>query len=71
MKSIAEGVETAEQHEYLRHHGCDEMQGYFFSRPLPLEEVEKLLVTEPAAANTGSDVPDESGSIVSVRSDVR
>ena len=71
LKSIAEGVETAEQKEYLRHHGCDEMQGYYFSRPLPLEEVEKLLVTEPPAAKTGSNVTDESGSKGSVRSDIR
>jgi EAL domain-containing protein (putative c-di-GMP-specific phosphodiesterase class I) len=45
MKAIAEGVETAEQHAYLRHHGCDEFQGYFFSRPLPPEEVGVLLLT--------------------------
>jgi EAL domain-containing protein (putative c-di-GMP-specific phosphodiesterase class I) len=32
---IAEGVETARQLDYLRHHSCDEMQGYYFSRPLP------------------------------------
>ena len=42
MKAIAEGVETAEQHAYLRHHGCDEFQGYFFSRPLPVEDIAAL-----------------------------
>ena len=42
MKAIAEGVETAEQHAYLRHHGCDEFQGYFFSHPLPVEEIAAL-----------------------------
>lgn len=40
---IAEGVETAAQAEYLRRHDCDQIQGYYFSRPLPLPELELLL----------------------------
>ncbi|UVW30243.1 EAL domain-containing protein [Massilia sp. H6] len=40
---IAEGVETAAQLDYLRRHGCDEMQGYFFSKPLAASEFEGLL----------------------------
>ena len=43
MSVIAEGVETAEQLDYLRRHGCDEMQGYYFSRPLPAPDFEQML----------------------------
>jgi EAL domain-containing protein (putative c-di-GMP-specific phosphodiesterase class I) len=39
MKVTAEGVETREQLDYLRSRGCDSAQGYFFSRPLPTQEM--------------------------------
>lgn len=37
-KVVAEGVETLYQYEYLKSIGCDELQGYFFSKPLPENE---------------------------------
>jgi len=43
MQVIAEGVETLEQLEYLRTQECDEIQGFYFSRPLPAEGFAQLV----------------------------
>ena len=50
LQVIAEGVETAGQVAYLRRHGCDDMQGYYFSEPLPAAAFERLLAAAPRAS---------------------
>jgi diguanylate cyclase (GGDEF)-like protein len=47
LKVLAEGVETLEQLEFLRTHGCDQIQGYYASRPVPAREIEVWLKTGP------------------------
>jgi EAL domain-containing protein (putative c-di-GMP-specific phosphodiesterase class I) len=48
LKVVAEGVETAGQQALLRKQGCDEMQGYLFSRPIPAARFQEYLEGEPA-----------------------
>jgi len=43
QRVVGEGVETQAQLDFLRHHDCDEGQGYFFSRPVPAEQARQLL----------------------------
>jgi diguanylate cyclase (GGDEF)-like protein len=38
LKVVGEGVETAPQFEFLKQHACDEVQGYYFGRPMPADE---------------------------------
>ncbi len=49
ITTIAEGVETKDQCDLLRRSGCDAVQGYYFSKPLPPEEFAGLLEKESAA----------------------
>ncbi len=48
MTVLAEGVETVTQLSTLMGEGCDEIQGYYFSRPVPARELEEILVRERA-----------------------
>jgi diguanylate cyclase (GGDEF)-like protein/PAS domain S-box-containing protein len=48
MSTIAEGIEDADQAEALRELRCESGQGYFFSRPLPVEQITALLNQPPA-----------------------
>jgi diguanylate cyclase (GGDEF)-like protein/PAS domain S-box-containing protein len=44
LKVVAEGVETEAQMNFLRSHGCDEMQGYYFARPMGVEDCTGTLI---------------------------
>ncbi|MDD2933727.1 MAG: EAL domain-containing protein [Methylotenera sp.] len=46
IKVVAEGVETSYQYHYLKSIGCDELQGYYFSKPLPENEFEALVMNQ-------------------------
>ncbi len=43
--TVAEGIETKQQLDFILEQGCDEYQGYYFSRPLPAEEIIEFLPT--------------------------
>jgi EAL domain-containing protein (putative c-di-GMP-specific phosphodiesterase class I) len=52
LNVVAEGVETEDQYTFLRHYGCDQMQGYLFSKPIPAEAVLPFLREMPVRPAT-------------------
>ena len=42
MKIVAEGIETKEQVNFLQEIGCDLIQGFYYARPMPVQDFEEL-----------------------------
>lgn len=56
LKLIAEGVETAEQRDFLRHYDCDILQGYHYSKPLPPDLFDSFVRKQAALFNTAPEI---------------
>ena len=72
LKVVAEGVETQEAQDMLRSFDCDEMQGYYYSRPIAADAVTKYLKTPASQSIQSSTVEDRSsaGAPLSIKRNV-
>jgi diguanylate cyclase (GGDEF)-like protein/PAS domain S-box-containing protein len=50
IATVAEGVETVAQHDFLSSHGCDRMQGFLFAHPVPVDQFNQLLERQRSTA---------------------
>ncbi|GGY61388.1 bifunctional diguanylate cyclase/phosphodiesterase [Pseudoduganella albidiflava] len=57
LQVISEGVETLDQLSFLREHGCSQMQGYYFSRPVPATAIATVLEENEAQVVAGNGAP--------------
>ena len=55
---VAQGVETKGQVDFLREHACDELQGFYYNRPIPADQFTKLLQTSADIADSGTHATD-------------
>jgi EAL domain-containing protein (putative c-di-GMP-specific phosphodiesterase class I) len=46
IKAVGEGVETEEQYRFLQEHGCDEFQGFLYGKPMPADEITRILIKQ-------------------------
>jgi EAL domain-containing protein (putative c-di-GMP-specific phosphodiesterase class I) len=61
---VAQGVETKAQADFVRRNACDEIQGYYFNRPLPAEHIAELLRARTIAAQSEIPGADEAALVV-------
>ena len=59
MSVVTEGVETRRQRDFLESAGCDVIQGYYYSRPIPQKEYEQNYLTEHESSSSGDDIDDD------------
>ena len=66
LRVVAEGVETEGQINFLRFHGCDEIQGFYFAKPLPADECARLLTADKRLPQTQNPITRGSVSLLLV-----